>query len=219
MTYRSPHEKRAQHLRLYHSALILLVSFVLVSLLDFPLLHALTAADEHGRVDRSFETEDWYALLRIVGSLWTWIVASLALALLDRNLRRAIPVIAAPLIAGIIAELLKLILARERPVDAGVIQEGLYHFRIPFSGFIDASNLGLPSSHTAVAFGGMGILAILKPRLAPLCILLALGCGLSRMITGAHFASDVLVGAFVGYLAARWVMSSTIRSDQKYTFP
>ena len=219
MTYRSPHEKREQSLRLYHGALALLVVFVLVSLLDFPLLHALTRADEHGRIDRSFETEDWYSMLRIVGSLWTWIVLSLALLLLDRTLRRALPVLVTPLIAGLGAELLKLIFARERPVDGGVIQDGFYHFRVPFSGFIDGSNLGLPSSHTAVAFGGMTVLALMKPRLAPLCILLALGCGLSRMLTGAHFASDVLLGAIVGILAARWIMSSESRSDRKYTFP
>lgn len=219
MTYRSPHEKRQQWLRAYHGALALLALFVLVSLLDFPLLHALTNADEHGRVDRSFETEDWYAMLRVVGSLWTWIVAGLALALLDRSLRRAIPVLAAPLVAGFIAELLKLVLARERPVDNGIIQDGFYHFRIPFSGFVDGSNLGLPSSHTAVAFGGMTALALIKPRLTPLCLLLALGCGLSRMLTGAHFATDVLLGAAVGILAARWIMSAAPRSDRKYTFP
>ena len=218
MTYRTPQERTHRWLTLYQLGAALVIAFILVSIFDFILLHALCDIDpETNRVDRSFESDDWYTLLRNIGFLGTWIIASLAFLLTDRNLKRALPILIAPALAGLAAELLKLVFARERPVSDAIIQEGGYHFRFPFSGFIDGSNLGLPSSHTAVAFGGCCILAFFLPKLRILLILLALGCGYSRMITGAHFASDVFLGAVLGYAISKWIATSLPRSDRKFT--
>jgi membrane-associated phospholipid phosphatase len=218
MPYRTPQERTHRWLTLYQLGAALVIAFVIVSLFDFILLNALCEIDpETRRVDRSFESEDWYTLLRNIGFIGTWIVVALAFLLTDRNLKRAIPILISPVLAGLAAEVLKLIFARERPVSDAIIQEGGYHFRFPFSGFIDGSNLGLPSSHTAVAFGGACILAFFLPKIRILLIALALGCGYSRMITGAHFASDVFLGALVGYAIARWIASSLPRHDRKFT--
>lgn len=222
MPYRTPKERQHRWLNFYQLAAAIIIAFVIVSLFDFILLHALTTVDpETNRVDRSFETDDWYTFLRNIGFIGTWIVIAIAFLLTDRKskhkTKRAIPTLLAPLLAGAAAELLKLIFTRERPVSDAIIQDGGYHFRFPFSGFIDGSNLGLPSSHTAVAFGGACMLAFFLPKARILLILLALGCGYSRMITGAHFASDVFLGALVGYAIAKWIASSLPRPDRKYT--
>jgi membrane-associated phospholipid phosphatase len=101
-----------------------------------------------------------------------------------------------PAVAGGVAEVLKIVLRRERPG----LHEGGYVFR-PFADrLFDTRDLGLPSSHTMVAFGGAAILARLFPRTAPVAYLVAAGCGLSRVMAGAHFASDVMVGALAGWL-------------------
>ncbi len=218
MTYRSPHQKRQRWLKLYQLGAAFIIAFVFVSLLDFILLDALTTSDPTtGLVDRSFESKDWYSLLRIMGYAGTWVIIAIAYLLHDRHTKHALPLILAPLLAGTAAELLKLIFVRERPVSDAILQPGGYHFRFPFSGFIDGHNLGLPSSHAAVAFGGALMLAYIQPKLRPLLILLAIGCAYTRLITGAHFASDVFLGALVGWAAAHLLASTLPKPNQKYT--
>jgi membrane-associated phospholipid phosphatase len=60
----------------------------------------------------------------------------------------------------------------------------------------------LPSSHAAVAFAGSITLALLYPRLALPALAVAIGCGFTRVASGAHYPSDVLAGAVVGGLTA-----------------
>lgn len=56
----------------------------------------------------------------------------------------------------------------------------------------------MPSSHTSAAAALAVVLATFYPRLAPLVITLACVVGISRVVLGAHFPSDVLVGGAVG---------------------
>ncbi len=59
-----------------------------------------------------------------------------------------------------------------------------------------------PSGHTASAFALAGTLAWYYRRAAILWWLLALGCGTTRVLHAAHWPSDCVVGAAIGYLAA-----------------
>lgn len=67
----------------------------------------------------------------------------------------------------------------------------------------------MPSSHAAVAFGGAWAVALLWPRLKGLALFLACGCGVTRMLTGDHFLSDVVAAGLLGWgaavVAGRWV--------------
>lgn len=200
MTYLSPYERRRRRSVRFRALLIVLAGFVLVSLLDFPLLH-LFYFDKA----RAIEHHDWYRLLRVTGFMGAWVLIGALFILHDRSRHRGLALILAPAAAGLMAELLKLVIARERPVEDGVIQPGFYHFRGLFAGFSDGSNLGLPSSHAAVAFGGCLMLTALVPHTRRLLIALATGCAITRMLTGAHFASDVYLGAILGWIAAMWL--------------
>jgi membrane-associated phospholipid phosphatase len=197
MTYRSPIEKKRRRIARLRTTAIILAGFIILTLLDFPLLHLFYMGD-----DRSIENHDWYRMLRVVGYLGTWAVVGILFILHDRNRHRGAAVFLSALTAGALAELLKLIIGRERPVDGNQLQEGWYHFRPFLSGFTDGSNLGLPSSHAATAFGGCLMLAAFLPNTRRFLILLALGCGITRMLTGAHFATDVYTGAILGYLVS-----------------
>lgn len=99
-------------------------------------------------------------------------------------------------LGGAVAELLKLTLRRERPA----LTDGVHVFRPwgdrPFS----TAELGLPSSEAAVAFAAAAMLARLFPEASVLWYGLALGCALSRVASGAHFMSDVVLAALVGYV-------------------
>ena len=152
----------------------------------------------HFRLDDIYG-EDWGRLLRVLGYLPLWIVLALALWLheVPRSWQRPAALALSPAIAGIAGELLKLLLRRERPGA----HDGAYYFR-PFSErTFSTSGLALPSSHAVVAFGAAAILSRLFPRAWVIWWLLAWGCALSRVAAGAHFFSDVMVSAMVGWFA------------------
>jgi membrane-associated phospholipid phosphatase len=147
-----------------------------------------------------YET-DWGRMLRVVGSLFFWlpVTAAIWLALRgagDPNPKRAWRVFWGATLAGGVAEILKLLVRRERPAFA----DGEYVFRDFLDRTWSTSGLGFPSSHVMVAFGGAAVLARLFPGSGPVGYLLAAGCAFSRVASRAHFASDAVGGAVAGWL-------------------
>ncbi|MHB1329587.1 MAG: phosphatase PAP2 family protein, partial [Gemmatimonadales bacterium] len=124
----------------------------------------------------------------------------------------ALAILAAIAIGGLGAEALKILLRRERPLPSF---EG-YSFR-PFADRpFNTGRLGLPSSHTMVAFAGAAALASRYPRIGWIVLGMAAGCGLTRLFAGAHFLSDVVAGAIGGILAGvgatRWIAARRRRA-------
>jgi membrane-associated phospholipid phosphatase len=151
--------------------------------------------------------EDWGRMLRVMGFLPLWLAAGSALMLHDNvhwrraHRSRGALIIAGAALGGIVAELAKLVLRRRRPGGLGE-----YVFR-PFSErTFSTGGLGLPSSHALVAFGAAAVLSRLFPRAWVIWWALAWGCALTRVAAGAHFLSDVVVAAVLGWLvgAALW---------------
>jgi membrane-associated phospholipid phosphatase len=150
---------------------------------------------------------EWYLLLRNVGSLWTWVAVAAILVIVDAGrgvgrgtawLRRGVFLLLASGGSGAAAEVLKLLFRRLRPDATG----GWYQFRSPLDHAFSSSGLGLPSSHTAVAFGAAFGLSMLFPRATIVFIVAAVGCAVTRMIAGAHFFSDAYAGVLVAYAVA-----------------
>ena len=154
-------------------------------------------------------------MLQAAGHLPTWILVATALLLIERRKvsessrrlawRRAWLLIWPGLLAGAGAALVKTLVRRERPWYT----DGTYEFRwLTDSEILSSGGLGMPSSHSAVAFAVLFVLARLYPAATPVWLILGLGCGLSRLERGAHFLSDVYVGAALGclcgLLAWRW---------------
>lgn len=65
----------------------------------------------------------------------------------------------------------------------------------------------MPSSHTAFAVVAAVCLSRMYPRLRPMVITLAVIVGLCRVLFKAHYPSDVLVGAAIGYAIAEVCMT------------
>lgn len=66
---------------------------------------------------------------------------------------------------------------------------------------------GFPSGHATTAFAGAMVLGFLAPRWYGLALLGAIGIAVSRVVTAAHYPTDVVAGAFFGALGAyavRW---------------
>jgi undecaprenyl-diphosphatase len=149
--------------------------------------------------------QDWGRALRSVGYWPLWMILSLALGLVDRKAKRATFLAGSTTVAGVLGELLKLIVRRERPGT----HDGIYGFR-PFSDHLFSSrNFGMPSSHAVIAFSGAAALSILFPEATAVWYALAIGCGITRILSGAHYLSDVIAGAAIGIgvvvvIARRW---------------
>ncbi len=149
---------------------------------------------------------DWGRLLRVMGFLGTWVALAVAVALhegtepLRRALarRRAWLLFGSAALGGIVAEIGKLSLRRERPQ----LHDGLHGFRAFSENPWSTAGLALPSSHALVAFGGAAMLARLFPRARCVGYALAVGCAATRVMARAHFLSDVVLAAGLGWLVA-----------------
>ncbi len=85
--------------------------------------------------------------------------------------------------------ILKKYFKRQRPCD----------FFINFSSHINPSDkFSLPSGHTAAAFLMASLLANFYPSIAPLVYSWACFIGLSRVLLGVHYPSDIFAGALLG---------------------
>ena len=128
------------------------------------------------------------------------ILILLALHQLDRRRRWAIPrVLGCALASGEAANLLKLLVIRFRPRNLpspDSVWATFHHWLPMFSG--DSGQQSFPSAHTATAVGLAAALIWLYPQGRFLFTLSAVLVGCQRIVSGAHYPSDVLVGAAVG---------------------
>ncbi|MCL4221342.1 MAG: phosphatase PAP2 family protein [Phycisphaerales bacterium] len=199
MTYRSPLERRAVRVsRLRTGGLVALVC-VLALWLDRP-IYLLTVGDE-----QHLERNDWYQMFRAVGFLPMWLFLGGAMALHEWRERTPRPtgliIMGCATGAGLLAELLKVVLGRHRPDEQGHLDWN------PLLGAIYdpdkyGSSLGLPSSHAAVAFGGAVAVALLYPGARWIALAAASGCAITRLVAGAHALSDLLLAGLIGWVVA-----------------
>lgn len=154
---------------------------------------------DHVVMDNVYD-KDWGRMLRILGFVPTWMAVALGFWLHERGTfaharRRALLIAGSPIVAGIAAEVLKLLLRRERPAA----HNGEYFFRAWSERTFSTSGLAFPSSHTMVAFGGAIMLGYLYPRTRWVWYTLAAGCAVTRLLAHAHFLSDVVVGTIAAF--------------------
>lgn len=149
--------------------------------------------------DKKREGLAWVQMLRAAGYVPTWllIAAGVALAGWTRSaMLHAAFIAGSAALSGAIAEVAKVLLRQARPDATGGVHRFIAWSEDWTRGF------GLPSSHAAVAFGAAFAVAWLWPRAGAVALVVAAGCGLTRVMMGAHFVSDVAAGALVGYAVA-----------------
>lgn len=156
---------------------------------------------------RDIYDRDWARLLRLTGWLPTWWLVALVVWLDQRRstrdvaTRRAWLMFWTPAAGGLVAEILKLLIRRERP-EFG---DGEWVFRAFSDRTFVTAGLATPSSHTMVAFAAATMFARLYPSAKWVFYVLAWGCAVTRVLSRAHYISDVTFGALLGW-AVGWAL-------------
>ncbi len=141
--------------------------------------------------------------LTAVGGARAWTVAGLGLLATRTSLgvHLGLRLAAASSLATLTSQALKRSLTRARPDSA------IHGFEALVA---NPDRFSFPSGHTAAAFAVAVAFAGEPFALGPLCLLLGVGIGLSRVYLGAHYPLDVAAGALLGLLgglAARLLVS------------
>ncbi len=120
----------------------------------------------------------------------------------------------AMILAGIPVWMGKITIARQRPKwNNG--NSWLETFTGLFPGIANMKMQSMPSGDAALAFAVSVILANAFPKHKYIFYILAIGSASGRVMLRYHYLSDVIVGALIGYLAAKtilYITSSTQRS-------
>lgn len=130
-----------------------------------------------------------------------WFVLGFLMTCSRRWRRCGVSVIVAVVLAYIVVDLmLKPLVCRERPFDAGD-----FSMLVP-----EPDSWSFPSGHTASAFAGAAAILIHSRRWGAVAMVYAALVGVSRMYLCVHWPTDVVAGALVGTalaLLAVWFMS------------
>jgi undecaprenyl-diphosphatase len=122
--------------------------------------------------------------------------------------RRIVRIVATVLAAGLSADLVKLFVGRLRPRDFSFAHGHVidtFVTWLPLAGN-HSGGQGFPSAHTATAVALALALSWAYPRSRSLVFTLAAMVAIQRVECGAHFASDALAGAAIGWLAGSYML-------------
>jgi len=131
------------------------------------------------------------ATFDIIGLTVVWLALVIPLWLRNQK-RTALQLLILIIIVDVVVFIVKILVARERPVDVRLV--------IP-----QAISYSFPIGHTARAFAGFLLLSMsLKHRhiIPPILFLNAFMISIGRIYLGMHYPTDVLGGAFTGLVLA-----------------
>jgi undecaprenyl-diphosphatase len=112
-------------------------------------------------------------------------------------------------LAGVAGTVIKRTIPRPRPSVHTEIRWGGPHFSTKYHSF--------PSGHVGASTAFFGVLFIARRRIGLACFPIPILIGFSRMYVGAHYLSDVICAAVLGFSCALLVAWLLLRGDQTAT--
>jgi membrane-associated phospholipid phosphatase len=97
-------------------------------------------------------------------------------------------------LAGVAGNVIKRTVPRPRPSVHTEIRWGGPHFSTKYHSF--------PSGHVGASTAFFGVLFLARRRIGLVCFAIPILIGFSRMYIGAHYLSDVVCAAILGFLCA-----------------
>ena len=181
------------------AVILLLLSAVSMAMLDHHCSGYLHSHHLTGEITNLFDAVEHfgtpYGAVLILVSVW------LCLPHLRSRVSRTL---FAAITAGLMADLIKLCIARTRPTAFDFDQSIWASFTGAFQwGAGGSRQQAFPSAHTAFAIAFAVMLGELFPQARRWFLGLGAMVGLQRVTTSAHFPSDVFAGAAAGWLTAR----------------
>jgi len=131
----------------------------------------------------------------------------ITIAVLDKPRRNWIgTLLAGAYGGGLTADVLKLLVVRTRPRNLDLSSGTVWDTFGPVLSFVKMTkgdSHSFPSAHTGTAVGFAVVLAAMYPQGRWMFFIYAALVGLHRVECGAHFPSDVCVGAAVGWIVGQ----------------
>lgn len=149
-----------------------------------------------------FGESDWI----LIPALALWLGCALAAALFRRPVaRRALAQLSGIFafifigvgLPGLVTTIIKRVIGRARPELLDHPDAGAFAINL-----LDHTHQSFPSGHATTSFALCFVLAFLVPRSLPWALIFAGLIGFSRLVVGAHYATDVLAGLAIGTLGA-----------------
>lgn len=123
-----------------------------------------------------------------------------------RWMRIFLSMLIAMAIAGVVARGIKIATARARPsvrIDEAANRN---HWSSKYHAF--------PSGHVAASMGFFGVLLLARRPIGLACLPIPILIGISRMYVAAHYLSDVVCAAILGFVCAIFVARALLRESQ-----
>jgi undecaprenyl-diphosphatase len=186
------------------AAAVVLVLFVLV-FFDAWVSQTLQAWPAVWRAPFAFITEfglsDWVLIPTLVLVLLTAVALRLPLgrhrrAVYELSLVAGFIFIGVGL-PGLFTNLVKRLFGRARPDE--FIETGVFQFQHLLN---DWTFQSFPSGHATTAIGTAFVIGFMAPRFFRLILLIAVMTGVSRIVVGMHYPTDVVAGFVIGMLGA-----------------
>lgn len=163
--------------------------------------------------------------LQQFGALSSLVIIGVVMLLLDRaRWRRLANLALSAALVALACNILKVVIGRPRPKfddpHTFLFPKGQYPLTIKgepvlrhawdIGKGISSDLWSMPSSHTAAGVALAVFLVAVYPRLKPLAVVLAVIVGVARVLLGAHYLSDVIAGATLGYVVSEPVVGQQL---------
>ncbi len=206
----------------------LVVATALVGV-DGPVARFMRSFGEGGRYELGGDVQRAMAFVQQFGDLLSSLLVGLVILVLDpKSRRRLLDWLAGGLATALASWILKMLIGRPRPrlgeplLFLGPTREWTWTMEGPagaaesvtthamrFGGRGVSDLWSMPSSHASAAAAFAVALVWMYPKLMPIGVGLVLAVACTRVVFGAHYASDVVVGASLGFAITTLAMGQS----------